>query len=179
MESWSSQAENIMDPTILTGSCSSTNSGWTPMTTWGGLSLHRDLAISANPGGVYHWLMVSSGCDSIFRARETDGLTTWVVAVDFDHPRPQAATNTTLAWALWFLLQLHSWVVGGSMGSDICEGVILIQLEGRLSSRTSKSVNEVRGSMAHQSSSMLCQLARLTWHQQLGFLHPNTWRSLV
>ena len=66
MESWNSQVENIMDPTILTGSCSSTNTGGTPMNTWGGLSPCRDLVISMNPGGVCHWLMVSPGCDSIF-----------------------------------------------------------------------------------------------------------------
>ena len=41
------------------------------------------------------------------------------------------------------------------MGSDACEDVILTQLEGGQSSRTSAFVNKVRGSMAHQRSSML------------------------
>ena len=38
MESWNSWAENIMDPTILMGSCSLANSRGTPMITWVGLS---------------------------------------------------------------------------------------------------------------------------------------------
>ena len=73
----------------------------------------------------------------------------------FDHPTLQAATNAPLARALWLLLQLHSQEVGGSMGSNIHEDMILTQLQGRLLSGTSAPVNEVRGSMTCQSSSML------------------------
>ena len=51
MQSWSSQTKNIMDTIILMGSCSLANSGGTLMTMWHGLSPHRDLTISTNPGG--------------------------------------------------------------------------------------------------------------------------------
>ena len=91
--------------------------------------------------------MVSSCCGSTFRAGETDGLATQVVAVGFNCPMLWLTMNAPLAQALWLLLQLCSKVVGGSINEDI----ILTQLEGRLSSRTSASLNEVRGSMAHQS----------------------------
>ena len=99
--------------------------------------------------------MVSSGCYSIFGTRETDGLTAQVVAVGFDHPMPWATMNAPLAWTLWLLLWLHSLVVGGSAGSTICKDVILTQVEGGLLSRISVFVNEVKGSIAHQSSSTL------------------------
>ena len=117
--------------------------------------------------------MVSSGCNSFFVARETDGLIAWVAAVGFDHPMPWAATNTPLAQALWLLLWLHSQIVGGSAGSDIYDDMILIMLESRLSSRTSAFVNEVRGSIAYWSSSALST----NWQGSPKSEEPVVWNS--
>ena len=51
--SWNSLAENNVDPTTHMGSCTSANFGGTPIATWGESSPCGDLAISANPGGVF------------------------------------------------------------------------------------------------------------------------------
>ena len=154
--SWNSLAENIVDPTAHMESCTSANSGGTPVTTWGKLSPHRDLVISVKPGGgVHHWLLVSSCCDSTFWVGTGDGLTTQVVVTGFKCPTPWANTNVPLAQALWLLLQLCSQDIWGSTGSNVWEDLILTQWEGGASSRTSALVNVVKGSMACQSSSML------------------------
>ena len=151
---WNSLAENIVHPAICMVSCSLANSWGMPVTTWGKLSPCRNLSISVNPGGgVCHQLLVFSCCDSTFWVGMGDGLTTWLVAVGFKYPMPQATANVPLAQALRLLLQLHSREVGRSMGSDVWEDVILTQLDGRVSSRTSALVNMVSGSMACQSSS--------------------------
>ena len=154
--SWNSLAEDIVDPTTCMGSCTSANSGGTPVTTWGKSSPCRDLTISANPGGgVCHWLLVSSYRDSIFWVRRGDGLATWVVAMGFKCPMPWATANVLVAWALQLLLWLCSQEVGGSARSNVQEDMILTPQEGRASSRTSVLVNVVKGSMACQRSSTL------------------------
>ena len=160
------------------GSCSSTNSGKHLQPPKEGFP-HTGISQYANPGGVYHWLMVSSGCDSYVW-----GWGDWWTCkpgcgCGFGHPMPWVTANAPLAQALQLLLQLHSLVVGGSVGSDVHEDMILIQLEGRLSSRTSTSVNEVRGSMAHQNSSMLST----SWQDMPGIggwaFSTHYWRALA
>ena len=126
--SWNRLAENNVDPTTLMGSCTSAISRGMPIATWGESSPCRDLTISMNPGGgVCLWLLLTSCCDSTFWVGTGDGLTAQVVAVAFKCPMPWAAINVPLSQALWFLLQLCSQEVGGSMGSDVWEDMILTQ----------------------------------------------------
>ena len=68
----------------------------------------------------------------------------------------------SLSWALQVLLWLHSLGVG----FPFLEDVILTQLEGMMSSRTSSLVNVVRGSIAHQSSITLS----MSWWGHLGLV---------
>ena len=150
--SWNSWAENMVDPAISMGSCSSANSGEMPVTTLGRLFPCRDHAISANPGGgVHQQLMVSSCCGSTFWVGAADGLATWAVDVGFDcNTLPQ-----TILWPKPYgsCCGFVPKKLQEPMGSNVLEDMILTQLEGGELSRTSTLVNVVRGSMAHQSSS--------------------------
>ena len=100
-------------------------------------------------------ILPSSHGDSALWIGTSDGLTAQVVAVGFKCPMPWAPMNVPLAWALQFLLQLHSWEVGGSAGSNVWDDVILTLGRGRASSRTSALVNVVKSSMVLWSSSTL------------------------
>ena len=127
--SWISWVENMVNPAIHMGSCSLASSGGIQLSTLGGSSPCRDLAISTNPGGgVHHWLVVSSCCGSSFWVRVADGLTAWVVAVGLDHLTLQFAKNDPLEQALQLLLWLWLWFLPPlEVGSSDLDIVILIQ----------------------------------------------------
>ena len=168
--SWNSWAENMVDPIIHMGSCSSANSGGMPEMSLGRLSPCRDHVISANPGGgVCCQLMVLSSCGYTSWVGAASCLAIWVVAVDLDFPMPWAAENYPLEQALQFLLWL---LLPLRTGYPILDDTILTQLEGVVSPRTSTSVSVVRGSIAHLGFCTFCQLGRLTWGQWLGFFCP-------
>ena len=146
--SWTIWLTNRVDPTIWVGACSTIGSGGV----WGNWLPCRVLVISMNPGGGAHgWAMVPLGGVSTFGLEVASG-SSLGVATDIGHPTPLIILNIPLIWALWVLLQLCSKGDGDSVDSFLLDGVILIQLDGASSLKTSWSVNMVRGSMASLSS---------------------------
>ena len=98
-----------MDSAIQIGPCSLASSSGMLVTSWDGLSPHRDHAISTNPSsGADHQLFPSSHCDSAHWVGTGDGLAVWLVAAGFECPTPWGTVNVPLAQALWFLLWLLS-----------------------------------------------------------------------
>ena len=90
--------------------CGVVSSGGTSTVMHGELSPCRDFAISAKPGGGFHWwAMGLSGGVSALWLGVVSKLTAGVVAMGFDLPILWAAMKEPLVWALLFWLWLHSW----------------------------------------------------------------------
>ena len=131
------------------------------MVACGELSPHRDLAMSANPGGGVHSLtLVHSGWVSAPRLEVASRTFTGVVAVGNDLSILQAATKEPQVWPLLVWLQLHSQDFVGSLGSVNLAGVILTQFEGLTLPKTLASVNIINSSIL----SLNCQTHLANWH---------------
>ena len=111
--------------------------------------------ISANPGGGDSCQPLPSTCgDSSCWVGTSDGLVAQVMAVCFEYPMPQATVNVPLVQALQFWLWLLSlWLPWSGCSSSVgLDGVIIHQLDGRLSPITSMSMKVAKASMAWCSS---------------------------
>ena len=172
MESWSSWAENIMDPTILMGSCSSANSGGTPTTTQGGLSPCRDLMISANHGGClplaagvfWLWLYLWGWWDW-WTCHQGGGCRFWLPYAMGCHkcssgssPMAPAAASFPNSWGICRLQCPSGHNFDPVRGQAVIQNLCICEWGQRF-----------HGSLELQCT--LCQLVRLTWHWWLGFLH--------
>ena len=148
-----------------------------PAMTSGGLSSHRNCAISTNPGGgVRAWLSDFAGCDTTSQVGVVCEVIWAVVTVGgTGHLLPLATNRDLLRCAQWLLLWLWSYWAGSAGQGE----VISTQLEGKASLRTSSSVKETISSIAWQSSTMLSA----TWWGLLGTgswaFSAQYWRTLV
>ena len=87
-----------MDSAIHIGPCSLAGSSGMLVTSWGGLSPHRDHAISMNPSrGAGHWPLPSSHGDSACWIETSNGLAAWLVASGFECATQWGAVNVPLA----------------------------------------------------------------------------------